>query len=166
MLDSLEFIAVKVSGYLGLPSRVFDCLGFLKAFSFKSERLQHFTNYTFTGLSHITSLDLSGCQMMNWNDLFDVLSLEQNFPMLDHLIVSGTGNYRAVYLNLDDECIDALSLRPIAFLDLSYTNVAFNFADSGKLCRTLEYLSYAGAAVQHTKTSRMLLIPQSVTRRH
>ena len=148
MLDSLEFIAAKVSGYLSLPSRVFDCLGFLKAFSFKSEWLQHFTNYTFTGLSHMSSLDLSDCQMMNWNDLFDVLSLEQNFPMLDHLILSGAGNYRAVYLNLDDECIDALSLRPIASLDLS---VVFNFTKSGKLCRNLEYLSYAGAAVQHTK---------------
>ena len=150
-LKALEFISVKVSGYLSLPSGVFDCLGYLKSFMFKSEWLQHFTNYTFTGLSDVTFLDLSGCQMMNWNDLFDTLSIRQNFPKLDHLILSGAGNYRAVYLNLDDESIGALSLRPIAFLDLSYTNFVFNFTDSKKLCSTLEYLSYAGAAVQHTK---------------
>ena len=150
-LMELDFISVKASRNINLPNGVFDCLGNLTAFRLRSEWLKHFANFTYTGLSNVTLLDLSGCQMMNWNDLYDVLSFGQNFPKLDHLILSGAGNYRAVYLNMDDAFINVLSMRPLAYIDLSYTNFEFNFTKSQNLCKTLRYLSYAGAAVQHTK---------------
>ena len=151
-LTALAIISVRAisTGPYNLFSGVFDCLGNVATFQFQSDRLTFFDNLTFTGLSNVTSLDLSGCIMMNWDDLYDTFTVSQNFPKLDSLILSGAGTFGSIIFNLDDTFINALSTRPLEYLDLSYINIGFNFWNSGNICKTLKYLSYAGSNVRFT----------------
>ena len=150
-LTTLKFIS---AGSYSLLNCVFDCLSDVTSFQFQSEVFSHFDNFTFTGLSNVTSLDLSGCQSLNWEDLYRTLSISQNFPKLDHLILSGTGNFGQMIINLDDTFVNILSTRHISYLDLSYLNFQFNFKNSESMCKTLKYLSYAGSRVQFTPLFR------------
>ena len=133
-----------------LLNGVFDCLGNLLSFEFQSDVLMHVDKFTFTGLSNVTSLDLSGCQNLDWDDLYDTFSLSQNFPKLDRLILSRTGRFGNAIINLDDAFVNVLSMRPLTYLDLSSINVQFNFQieNSESICKTLTYLSYARSRIQ------------------
>ena len=95
----------------------------------------------------MTSLDLSGCSMLDWDAIYDTFSANQKVPELDHLILSGVETYGSP-LNLDDDFIDVLSMRSLEYIDLSYTNIRFNFNNSRNigLCTTLKYLSTAGSS--------------------
>ena len=147
-LTSLAFDSIRIWSAFSLSSGVFDCLGNLASFRLKSGSLNHVENFTFAGLTNVTYLDLSGCSMLNWDDLYDTFSLIRNFPKLDHLILSGVGS-NGLILDLDDAFIDVLSMRPLEYLDLSYTNIMFSFENSENICTTLDYFSYAGASVQY-----------------
>ena len=144
-IDSV--ITIKWVSY-SLLNGVFDCLGNLLSFQFQSDLLSHIDKFTFTGLDNVTSLDLSGCSNLNWDDLYDTFSVNRNFPKLDHLSLSRVGSY-GFHLNLDDAFIDVLSMRPLEYIDLSYTILQFNFTNSRNisLCTTLKYLSVAGTSM-------------------
>ena len=145
-LTSLAFESIIAHAYtFDLPGGVFDCLENLAIFRFRSNKIADVDNFTFTGLSNVTCLDLSGCSNLDWGDLFDTFSLIRNFPKLDHLILSGVG----FILKLDNAFIDVLSMRPLEYLDLSYTNVQFKFDNSKNICTTLKYLSIAGASEEY-----------------
>ena len=144
-LTSLAIDSVRTTPgtYYDLSDDVFDCLGNVSVFRFQSGRLVHLENFTFTGLSNVTCLDLSGCSNLEWGGLFDSFSDNRNFPKLERLILSGAGT-NGLPLNLDDAFIDVLSKRPIEYLDLSHTHALFNFQNSDKICKTLKYLILAG----------------------
>ena len=146
-LTSLAFEYIIAYQAFSLPGGVFDCLENLVSFRFQGYMIEKLDNFTFTGLSNVTRLDLSGCSHLVWDYLYDMFSLIRNFPKLDHLILSGVGS-NGFQLNLDDAFIDVLSMRPLEYLDLSYTNIKFNFENGKNICTTLKYLSVAGARKQ------------------
>lgn len=135
-----------------LSGDIFDCLNHLAFFKFTSEFLHHFSQYTFTGLANTTVFDLSGCRHISWNDLCKTLSLPENLPKVTHLIISKVGLLEKSVLTIDQSVMEKFSLRPIAFLDLSYTNLDFNFNADGNLCKNLIYLSIAGAQFHYGST--------------
>ena len=152
-LSTLAFVSVRANSFHNLLNGVFDCLGNIESFRFKSQRLVHFEIFTFTGLSNVTSLDLSGCSNLNWNDFVNALSVNRTFPHINHLILSGTGRTgRKLYLNQD--FINVLSMRPLGYLDLSFMFVDVNFWYSKNVCKTLWYINYAGSHGTYHNTSK------------
>ena len=150
-LTTLAFdssITIPLTTNYRLLNGVFDCLGNLTSFRFQSDLLIHIGKFTFTGLDNVTSLDLSGCSNLNRDDLYDTFSVNLNFPKLEHLVLSGVGS-NGHLLNLDGAFIDVLSMRPLEYIDLSYTILQFDFTNSRNisLCTTLKYLSVAGTSL-------------------
>lgn len=127
-----------------LINGVFDCLGNLAGFQFHSNLLLHIEKFAFQGLGNVTFLELSDCPDLNFDDLYDIFSVSQNFPNLDHLILSGSGTSGSP-LNLNDAFIDVLSTRPLEYIDVSYTNLLISFYNSSKMCTTLKYLILTGS---------------------
>ena len=136
------------SAYFHLEGEVFSCLDSIHSFEFHSPFLLHFGHDTFSGLGNVTDFDLSGCQAIIWEDVFDMLSDNKFIPKLTNLSLSGTGLYER--LDLGQKYINILSARPIIHLDLSYTNFQFDFVNASKICKTLAVFSYSGAVITYT----------------
>ena len=145
----IESIFAKGLMYFHLVGRVFECLNQLEAFRFSSGALYTFENTTFSGLSSLTTFDLSGCKMVLWEAVTSTLSVPSNFPNLKRLILSETGVHELHAL--DEEFMRVLAIRPLEYLDLSFTLLNWDFSDPGKLCDTLTYLKYRGAQVLHSE---------------
>ena len=129
--------------YFNLIGGVFECLETISAFKLRSRFLQHFSKYAFTGLKNIVLFDLSHCRSIHWSDLYKTLAESKNFPKLTQLILAGSGLYYTLKLN--QNFINALALRPIAYLDISFLSFVFDFHNSSKLCETLVTFSYVGS---------------------
>ena len=136
------------SAYFHLDGGVFSCLDFIQSFKFQSPFLLHFSHDTFSGLGNVTDFDLSGCQAIIWEDIFNMLSVHEYLPKLTNLSLSGTGLYER--LNLDQKYIDILAQRPIIYLDLSYTNFQLDFDNASNICETLTVFIYSGAEMTYT----------------
>ena len=130
--------------YFDLPDGVFNCLSRINTFEFSSTLLRHYSPYTFTGLSHVTSFSLVDCKTIHWKDLHQLFALPRNLPALTNLSLAGSGIYDEE-LNLDQELIDSLSKRPIISLDVSNTCLMYNFSSADELCKSLTTLIDAGA---------------------
>ena len=146
--------------YFHLEGRIFECLDQIETFRFSSGALYRVVDTTFSGLSNLNTFDLSGCKMLLWEDVASTLSVPSNFPNLKRLIFSQTGMHQL--LVLDNEFIKALSLRPLEYLDLSFTLLNWDFSDPGKLCDTLTTLKYEGAQVLHSKEFANCSVCQSL----
>ena len=125
-----------------IDNGVFLCLDFITVFKLQSRFLGRFTNGTFSGLSSVFSFDISGCRNIIWQDLYETLVTPSNLPKLTHLILSRAGLYDKLILN--QEFINALEIRPLTYLDLSFTTFELDFANSDKLCDTLTYFKAVG----------------------
>ena len=156
----IESVISKELMYFHLVGGVFDCLNQIEAFRFSSGALYKFAETTFSGLTNLSTFDLSGCKMVLWEDVAKTLSVPSNFPNLERLILSQTGVHEL--LMLDNDFIEILSLRPIVYLDLSFTLLSWDFSDPGKLCDTLTYLKYEGAQVLHSEIFTKCNVCQSL----
>ena len=146
--------------YFHLVGRVFECLNQIEAFRFSSGALYSFGDTTFSGLSNLHTFDLSGCKMVLWEAVTSTLSVPSNFPDLKRLILSETGVHEL--LVLDEDFMKVLSFRPIAYLDLSFTLLNWDFSEPDKLCDTLTYLKYEGAQVLHSEKFTTSSVCQSL----
>ena len=134
-----------------LSNGVFDCLEQIKIFKFRSEFIKRISKFTLSGLSNITVLDLTGCRHLKWKYIREALSISTNFPLLTDLILSRVGIFSDILI-FDQEFVNFLSFRPLAYLDLSYTDIALDFNSSETLCETLTFFSIAGAQTQYSRT--------------
>ena len=126
------------SKWLNLTDGVFDCLGQLEYFKMKSVGLWRISRRAFSGLTNLTSFDLSDCVFVPWHDIYNVLSIKTNLPKLTHLYLSKVGVYlRDNILVLNQQFINALGWRPIRKLDVSYAKMVYDFSVTGELCSTL-----------------------------
>ena len=144
-VTKLNIHSVKLVGdVFELRNQVFDCLGQIKEFRFRSLFLHSFSSNTFSGLRNLQTFDLSGCRRVSWDDLYSALALDTNFPNITNLYLSGVATRQTVPLNFNQSFMDALAQRPIVHLDLSYTRLSLNFAESKQLCQTLTYFDLSG----------------------
>lgn len=146
IFDSVNVIG---SSSFGLDDDVFKCLGQIKTFKFSSKFLNNFSRLTFSGLKNVTVLDLSDCTHIPWTSLKHLLTISKNIPKLSRLILSRTGLKRNCLI-IDSDFLKALSIKPLTYLDLSYTCFKLKFSKPGKLCKTLSTFKYAGATVVHS----------------
>ena len=128
-----------------LHGGVFDCLGQIIEFKFRSAFLHAFSPETFSGLQNLQTFDLSGCRWISWDDLYQTLAMGTNFPDVTSLGLSGVATRQTVPLNFNQSFMDALAQRPVVHLDLSNTRLFFAFSDSQQLCQTLTFLNLSGS---------------------
>ena len=137
------------SSSFSLGDNVFKCLGQVNSLKFSSACLVDFSKHTFYGLNNVSVLDLSDCTYLPWNSLGQMLSTSQIIPKLSRLILSRTGIKRNC-LVIDSNFLKRLSMRPLTYLDLSYTCFKLSFSKPGNLCKTLSIFKYASATVVHS----------------
>ena len=138
-------ISTTSRGY-DLIDGVFDCLGQLEHFKMKSAYLSLIRQFTFSGLTNLTSFDLSDCFWVLWVDIHNFLSVKTNLPKLTHLYLSKVGVYRQDnILMLNQQFINVFGWRPIRKLDLSYSKMECDFSVTGKLCNTLTSFIHHGS---------------------
>ena len=131
-------ITTKENEYFRLNNGVFNCLGYLESFRFNSPFLEHFENVTFSGLTNLTTFDLSGCSRISFNIVYETLSVLNNFPRLTHIILSSVSPHQETLIS--QSFINALASRPINYIDLSRNYVYFDFSTTGQLCTSLHTL--------------------------
>ena len=115
-----------------LEDGVFDCLGFLVRFNFNSGSLTGFFDKAFSGLTGLKEFDLSDCGQLTGNDIHHLLSVKNNFPFLSRLILARISDNAP--LVIDQNLVDVLCYRPIAYLDLSFNNMMLTFENISCLC--------------------------------
>ena len=133
-----SIVSVRSLAYFNLSDYVFDCLDQLSEFKFRSEFLEFFANKTFSGLTNVTGVDISGCRSIYQIDLDETFAVQTNFPKLTHLNLSLT--LIDDLLILDQDFIDALFLRPLVQLNVSDNNLEISFFNVSKLCSSLTHL--------------------------
>ena len=150
-VKSLIIDSVKVVGSasFNLGDDVFKCLEKVNSFKLSSKFLFGLSKRTFYGLNNVTVFDLSGCTQIPWPSFGEILSSSKNIPKLSHLILSKAGIKQNCLL-IDSKFLKSLSLRPLTFLDLSYTCFKLSFTKPGNLCKTLSTFNYAGATAVHS----------------
>ena len=133
--------------YFYLGAGTFNCLSQLKAFSFHSAYLENFSKQTFAGLTNVEDFDLSACMHIHWQTVYQTLSDPTNLPKLTHLNLSAIGINQK--LDLGQDFINALGLRPIKSLDLSFNAITFGFSEPDRLCDTLTTLILHNAIISN-----------------
>ena len=131
-------ITTKENEYFRLHNGVFNCLGYLECFRLNSPFLEHFENLTFSGLTNLTTFDLSGCNRISFDIVYETLSVSNNFPRLTHIILSSVSPHQATLIR--QSFINALASRPIDYIDLSRNYVYFDFSTTVQLCKSLNTL--------------------------
>ena len=116
----------------------FDCLGQIETLKLRDAQFWTPADNTFTGLTNLTVLDLSGSNIQT-TQFTGTFSVRNNLPKLALLNISSTSSETVV--RLDQPLIDALSSRPLHTLDLSHNEVTFDFINSIELCETLSTLN-------------------------
>ena len=128
-----------------LDNNVFNCLGYIRTLKIKG--LYSFVkNIILSGLSNITSFDLSEYGTVMSEGLTPMFSASENLPNLRFLNLS-----RSIYpwgMTIDQGFIDALSPRPIELLDLSHNSfIGFDFLYPRELCQTLTTLILRNSSI-------------------
>ena len=134
-VTALSFISIK-HVYFNLTGGAFDCLGQLQTFKLTSPYLRHVAVNAFSALTNVTKLDLSGCKFLVWEDVYQVLSVQTNFPKLSRLNLSGSV-LGSKFASLDQAFVDALAVRPVRKIDLSFNDFTMDFSVNDRLCSSL-----------------------------
>ena len=117
-----------------LKDGVFECLDFLETFKFNGGFLAGFSKYAFSGFTSLLELDLSNCGQIKGNDVYRLLSVKSNFPNLARLILARISDNAP--LVIDQNLVDVLCYRPIAYLDLSFNQIELDFDNISCLCES------------------------------
>ena len=117
-----------------LEDGVFDCLDFLEAFQFSSDTLLGFSDQAFSGLTGLLEFDITGCGRIGDNDVQRLLSVQSNFPHLTKLILAMISDY--AQLHFDQNLVNVLCYRPVAYLDFSFNEVVLDFYNLSCLCES------------------------------
>lgn len=128
-----------------LRDGVFDCLGQLRGFKLNTESSLFLTNASFSGLVNVVDFDVSGCTYLRWSELLQVLSKKSILPNLTHLRLAGAGRYK--HLILSQQFVDAIALRPVTYLDISYVPCSLHFYKINNFCNTLDTIIYRDAQI-------------------
>ena len=128
-----------------LRNRVFHCLGFLHTLRLNSPYLLSFDYGTFIGLTNLTTFDISGCKRLSILYVFKILSLPNNFPILNKILLSSIDPSQQQII--DQNFIQALSTRPINYIDLSSIYLGLSFTSADNLCKTLHTLVIRDASL-------------------
>ena len=151
--QNVAILSIKTSMLypFNLRDGVFNCLEQLRTFKLHAEALFHVSSRSFTGLTNILTMDLSGCRRLYWSDLYKVFSLHSNFPNLTHLNLSRP-HYLPFHFNRDWETV--LGLRPITFIEISQTIVSLSLSSNNTLCDTLSTLVMQDSFISQSGTVR------------
>ena len=128
-----------------LQDGVFDCLGQLRVFKLNTDSSLFLTSGSFSGLVNVVDFDVSECTYLDWSELLQVLSKKSNFPNLTHLRLAGAGRYKQLILM--QEFVNAIALRPVTYLDISYVPSSLHFYTTDNLCNTLDTFIYRNAQI-------------------
>ena len=128
-----------------LGNGVFDCLGYLRSFRLSSRYLVSFDYGTFTGLTNLTTFDISGCQRITLENVYEILYWSNSFPFLTHVLLASVNP--STLQVIDQKFIDALSTRRITYIDLSNNYLGLTFTSANILCNSLHTLVIRDASL-------------------
>ena len=114
-------------------------VSFMPSFSWRVNNSEEFFRM-FSNLSNVKELEFSECRF-ELALLTDVLSSRYQLPKLTHLRLLKSD----IYIN--QAFIDALFERPVEVLDLSNSQIVFDFQNPGKLCGNLVTLKLQGSDI-------------------
>ena len=129
----------------------FDCLSQIQILKLNVSHLVEFTNLTFSGLSDVFELDLSGCTRITTSDIVTALSSGAVLPKLSILTLVETGRVRSG-IEFTQEFIGALAERHVSHLNASRTHVSVTGTNFHHLCETLVVLDLSDSLIMHTRS--------------